>query len=139
MSQTLEDAVASRLWEAFVTKVPCLPVRHDIGKDNILGAYRIQYTNAQSRITDGAAHVGFKVGMTSSAVQQQLGYFEPNFGHLFADREFLHGDSIPKDALIQPRGEGEIAFVLGKDLARENIRLFDVIPCIEYAVCSIEV
>jgi 2-keto-4-pentenoate hydratase len=99
MPQTPEDAVASRLWEAFVTKVPCPPVRRDIGKDNILGAYRIQYATAKKRIAAGAAHVGFKVGMTSAAVQRQLGYFEPNFGHLFADREFLHGDSIPKDTL----------------------------------------
>jgi 2-keto-4-pentenoate hydratase len=139
MSQALEDTIASRLWEASVTKVPCSPVRNELGKDNIQAAYRIQYANAKRRITDGAAHVGFKVGMTSAAVQQQLGYFEPNFGHLFGDREFLHCDSIPKNTLIQPRGEGEIAYVLGKDLAQEKIRLSDVIKCIEYALCSIEV
>jgi 2-keto-4-pentenoate hydratase len=139
MPQALEDAIASRLWEASVTKVPCPPIRNDIGKDNIPGAYRIQFVNAKRRIADGAAHAGFKVGMTSAAVQQQLGYFEPNFGHLFGDREFLHCDSIPKNALIQPRGEGEIAFVLGKDLAQEKLRLSDVTRCIDYAVCSIEV
>jgi 2-keto-4-pentenoate hydratase len=139
MSQALEETVAARLWEANATKVPCPPIRNDIGKDNILGAYRIQYTNAKRRIAGGAAHVGFKVGMTSAAVQQQLGYFEPNFGHLFGDREFLHCGSIPNDTLIQPRGEGEIAFVLGKDLVQENVRFSDVIRSIEYAVCSIEV
>jgi hypothetical protein len=79
-AETLEDTVASRLWEAAVTKVPCPPVRNDFGNENILGAYRIQYANARRRIKDGAAHVGFKVGLTSAAVQQQLGYFEPNFG-----------------------------------------------------------
>jgi 2-keto-4-pentenoate hydratase len=139
MSQVLEEAVAARLWDATVTRVPCPPIRSDIGKDNISGAYRIQHTNAKRRMAGGKAHVGFKVGMTSAAVQQQLGYFEPNFGHLFGDREFLHCGSIPKDTLIQPRGEGEIAFVLGKDLARENVRISDVIASIEYAVCSIEV
>jgi 2-keto-4-pentenoate hydratase len=139
LSKTLEDTIASRLWEASVTKVPCPPVRNDVGSENVLGAYRIQYANAQRRIKDGAAHVGFKVGMTSAAVQQQLGYFEPNFGHLFGDREFLHGDFIPNNTLLQPRGEAEIAFVLGKNLAQESVRLSDVIKCIEYAVCSIEV
>jgi 2-keto-4-pentenoate hydratase len=139
MSQTLEEAAASRLWDASATKVPCAPVRHDIGKDNILGAYRIQHSNAKRRIAGGAAHVGFKIGMTSAAVQQQLGYFEPNFGHLFGDGEFLHGESIPNDTLIQPRGEGEIAFVLRSDLGQENVRISDVIRAIEYAVCSIEV
>jgi 2-keto-4-pentenoate hydratase len=139
LSQSLEDTVASRLWEASVTKVPCPPIRDDIGRENILSAYRIQYANARRRVKDGASHVGFKVGMTSAAVQQQLGYSEPNFGHLFGDREFLHREFIPKNTLLQPRGEAEIAFVLGKDLAQENIRLSDVIKCIEYAVCSIEV
>src|SRR5262245_56520074 len=99
----------------------------------------IQYTHAKRRIASGAAHVGFKVGMTSTAAQQQLGYFEPNFGHLFGDCEFLHGDSIPKDTLIQPRGEAEVAFVLRNDLGQENVRISDVIRSIEYAVCSIEV
>jgi 2-keto-4-pentenoate hydratase len=139
MSQALEQAVAQRLWEASVNNVPCPPIRDDLGHDNIPGAYRIQYANAQKRIKRGVAHVGFKVGMTSAAVRQQLGYFEPNFGHLFGNREFLHCDSIPKNTVIQPRGEGEIAFVLGRDLAQEDLRLVDVIKSIDYAVCSIEV
>jgi 2-keto-4-pentenoate hydratase len=139
MLQALEEVMASRLWEALVTGVPCPPIRHDIGQDNMPAAYRIQNANAKRRMAGGAALVGFKVGMTSAAVQQQLGYFEPNFGHLFGDREFLHGDAIPTETLIQPRGEGEIAFVLGKDLEQENVRLSDVIRSIEYAVCSIEV
>jgi 2-keto-4-pentenoate hydratase len=139
MSQTIEETVANRLWEALVTGVPCPPVRHDLGKDNISGAYRVQHANAKRRVEGGAALVGFKIGMTSAAVQQQLGYFEPNFGHLFADREFLHGDSIPRGRLIQPRGEGEIAFVLRRDLKQEDVRVSDVIRSIEYVVCSIEV
>jgi 2-keto-4-pentenoate hydratase len=138
MLQALEQSVASRLWEAFTTKVPCPPIRHDIGHDNILAAYRIQSANAERRVAGGAALVGFKVGMTSAAVQQQLGYFEPNFGRLFGDREYLRGDSVPKNTLIQPRGEGEIAFVLGKDLEQKDVRVSDVIRSIEYAVCSIE-
>jgi 2-keto-4-pentenoate hydratase len=139
MSHAVEQDVARRLWEASVNHVPCPPIRDALGKDNIPGAYRIQYANAQRRTNSGVAHVGFKVGMTSAAVRQQLGYFEPNFGHLFGDREFLHRDSIPGNTLIQPRGEGEIAFVLEKDLPQKNLRFSDVIKSIDYAVCSIEV
>jgi 2-keto-4-pentenoate hydratase len=139
MSRALEETVASRLWEASVTGMPCAPVRHDLGKDNISGAYRIQHANAKRRIECGGPLVGFKIGMTSAAVQRQLGYSEPNFGHLFADHEFLDGDSIPRGRLIQPRGEGEIAFVLCRDLAQENVRVSDVIRSVEYVVCSIEV
>ncbi len=136
---SVEQAVAQRLWEAAESRIPCSPIRDAVGKDNIPGAYRIQYANARRRIESGVAHVGYKIGMTSAAVREQLGYFEPNFGHLFGNREFLHGDSIPRNTLIKPRGEGEIAFVLGKDLAHKNLRLVDVIKSIDYAVCSIEV
>ena len=139
MSQALEQALAQRLWDASASHIPCPPIREALGKENIPGAYRIQYANAQRRIEGGVAHVGFKVGMTAAAVQQQLGYCEPNYGHLFGNREFLHRDSIPANTLIEPRGEGEIAFALGKDLAQRNLRLFDVIKSIDYAVCSIEV
>ena len=138
MSNPLEQDVANRLWDASLNKTPCDPVRNDLGKDNIAGTCRVQHANAQRRIAGGAAQVGFKVGMTSAAVRQQLGYFEPNFGHPFGDREFLNGDTIPRGILIQPRGEGEIAFVLGKDLVQTKVRMTDVIRSIEYAVCSIE-
>ena len=130
MSIALEEDVANRLWNASSSKTPCAPVRNDLGKDNIAGAYRVQYANARRRIAHGAEQVGFKVGMTSAAVQQQLGYFEPNFGHLFGDREFLNGDSVPEGTLIQPRGEGEIAFVrwqgFGSD-KRQNDRCDQVL------------
>jgi len=60
----------------------------------ILAKYKRYFTFAarldQRVLANGVAmHVGFKVRMTSAAVQQQLGYFEPNFGHLFGDREFV--------------------------------------------------
>jgi 2-keto-4-pentenoate hydratase len=138
MSQATEDTLADRLWEAFEKKVPCAPVRNELGEDNILGAYRVQYTNVKRRIANGDALVGFKVGMTSAAVQQQLGYFEPNFGHLFGSREYLNGASVPNKTLIQPRAEGEIAFVLNKDLIDARLRLSDVVRSIDYTVCSIE-
>jgi 2-keto-4-pentenoate hydratase len=138
MSQAIEEIVAGRLWEASERKVPCAPIRNELGKDNIIGAYRVQYANAKKRIANGDAHVGFKVGMTSAAVQQQLGYFEPNFGHLFGSCEYLNGASVPNRALIQPRAEGEIAFVLNKDLIDVRLRLSDVVRSVDYAVCSIE-
>jgi 2-keto-4-pentenoate hydratase len=138
MSQAIEEIVAGRLWEASERKVPCAPIRNELGKDNIIGAYRVQYANAKKRIANGDAHVGFKVGMTSAAVQQQLGYFEPNFGHLFGSCEYLNGASVPNRSLIQPRAEGEIAFVLNKDLIDVRLRLSDVVRSVDYAVCSIE-
>ncbi len=138
MSQAIEEAIARRLWDASENKTPCAPVRDELGEHNISGAYRVQHANAKKRIANGDVHVGFKVGMTSAAVQQQLGYFEPNFGHLFGSREYVHGALLPNRTLIQPRAEGEIAFVLKKDLDRARLRLSEVVQSIDYAVCSIE-
>jgi len=138
MSHAIEEAIANRLWEASENKAPCAPVRDELGKDNIPGAYRVQYSNAKKCIANGDIHVGFKVGMTSAAVQRQLGYFEPNFGHLFKSREYLHGVSLPHATLIQPRAEGEIAFILKNDLSHAGLRLPDVVRSIDHAVSSIE-
>jgi 2-keto-4-pentenoate hydratase len=138
MSQTVEEVIANRLWDAAEHKAPCAPIRNELGKENYASAYRVQYANANRRITNGEGHVGFKVGMTSAAVQKQLGYFEPNFGHLFKSREYLHGSSLPHKTLIQPRAEGEIAFLLNRDLSHAGVRLSDVVRSIDHAVCSIE-
>jgi 2-keto-4-pentenoate hydratase len=77
--------------------------------------------------------------MTSAAVQKQLGYYEPNYGTLFADREASNGEQIPKDRLLRPRAEAEIAFVLSRDLNGEALTIAQVMSALEYAVCAIEI
>lgn len=76
--------------------------------------------------------------MTSVAVRKQLGYLAPNYGHLFASCGFQDGASIPNRTLIQPRAEGEIAFVLKNDLDAADLQLAEVIASVDYAVCAIE-
>ncbi|MFX4620535.1 2-keto-4-pentenoate hydratase, partial [Acinetobacter baumannii] len=67
-------------------------------------------------IADGARVIGKKVGLTSVAVQKQLGVDQPDFGVLFDDMEYLSGDSVPMNRLIQPKAEAEVAFVVARDL-----------------------
>jgi 2-keto-4-pentenoate hydratase len=83
--------------------------------------------------------VGRKTGMTSVAVQKQLGYDQPNYGILFADREVANGGEAPANGLMQPRAEAEIAFVLGRDLVGEECTIADVMRSVDYAVCAIEI
>ena len=75
-----------RLWDAASSRKPCAPVRDLIGSDNIASAYAVQELNIARRISAGARPVGRKICMTSAAVKKQLGYYEPNYGTLFADR-----------------------------------------------------
>ena len=139
MTTRSTEEAAKRLWEAASSRRPCAPVRDLIGADNVAAAYKVQELNIAKRIGAGARAVGRKIGMTSAAVQKQLGYYEPNHGILFADREASNGEQIPHDRLLQPRAEAEIAFVLGRDLNHEALTVADVTRAVEYVVCAIEI
>jgi 2-keto-4-pentenoate hydratase len=137
--RTRIEQAATRLWDAASQRKPCAPIRDLIGSDGINSAYAVQILNTAKRIKAGARAVGRKIGMTSAAVQKQLGYYEPNYGTLFADREAFNGEQIKPGRLLQPRAEAEIAFVLGKDLDSEALTVADVMNAIEYSVCAIEI
>ncbi|CAJ1584542.1 2-keto-4-pentenoate hydratase [[Mycobacterium] wendilense] len=130
---------AEVLVEAAETQVPCPPVRDLIGADDLVAAYAVQERVTAARIANGATVVGRKIGLTSAAVQQQIGVDTPDFGVLFDDMQFHDGDTIPADAVLQPRAEAEIAFVLAKDLVEGDLGYDDVRSAIAYAVAAIEV
>lgn len=133
------EEIAQILWEASKTKTFCSPIREIIGVENIAQAYEIQAINSKKRINNGARVVGSKIGLTSPAVQKQLGVDQPDYGLLFDDMEILNGDSISCTELMQPKAEAEVAFVLKKDLDSTSITAADVISAIDYAVISIEI
>ncbi|MBL8268377.1 2-keto-4-pentenoate hydratase, partial [Steroidobacter sp.] len=87
----------------------------------------------------GRRIVGAKIGLTSQAVQKQLGVDQPDFGMLFDDMEFGDDAPIPISRLIQPKVEAEIAFVLEKDLDSERPTLAQVTTAIAYALPAIEI
>jgi 2-keto-4-pentenoate hydratase len=134
----LEEA-AARLLRAAVTSQPCEPVRDLIGRDDVLAAYAVQSRLTASRIAHGAVVVGRKIGLTSEAVQAQLGVDQPDFGVLFDDMEYAGGDVIDVGAVLQPRAEAEIAFVLKADLAVGPLDESQIRAAIDYAVPAIEV
>lgn len=130
---------ANKLREAEINKSPIPPIREEIGIQNINLAYQIQYLNTQHRVRNGARIVGKKIGLTSKAVQKQLGVDQPDFGVLFHNMEILNEDSVSMQHLMQPKVEAEIAFVLGADVIQENLTIVDIINSIDYAVPAIEI
>ncbi|KAA9150603.1 2-keto-4-pentenoate hydratase [Microbacterium lushaniae] len=110
------EAAADRLETAARTGMPCAPVRDLLGPDDIDLAYRTQSILTERRLATGARIVGRKIGLTSPAVQQQIGVDRPDFGVLFDDMEFGSGDVIPIGRLLQPKAEAEIAFLLSADI-----------------------
>jgi 2-keto-4-pentenoate hydratase len=107
--------------------------------DDVESAYAVQQAVAARRAAGGARVVGRKIGLTSLAVQQQLGVDQPDFGVLFEDMQFADGDTVSMTRLLQPRIEAEVAFVLRADLTGDDLSLDDVRDAVDYAVAALEV
>lgn len=133
------ETVAKTLREAAQTGIPCEPIRNIIGTTDIEKAYAIQEINTNLRIAEGARVIGSKIGLTSPAVQKQLGVDQPDFGMLWDDKEVPNGGEISMSELMQPKAEAELAFVLGKDLTGESLTSIDIISAIDYVLPAIEI
>ncbi|MFM1763844.1 MAG: 2-keto-4-pentenoate hydratase [Bacteroidota bacterium] len=132
------EAAAQRLRDAQTQGVPCEPVRTLIGDTDIAAAYQVQQINNALRLAEGGVVVGQKIGLTSLAVQKQLGVDQPDFGLLFADTEVKNGGGVRASEILQPKAEAEIAFVMKHDLTGE-ITLERAKAAIDYAVGAIEI
>jgi 2-keto-4-pentenoate hydratase len=132
-------AAAERLGRAAATGIPCPPVRDLIGSSDIRAAYRVQSVLTAERLAAGGHRIGRKIGLTSTAVQKQLGVGQPDFGVLFDDMRLGGGDVISMGRLLQPKVEAEVAFLLAEDLMSGPLDARSVRPAIAYAVAAIEV
>jgi len=132
-------AAADRLRAADQSGEPTTPIRDLIGTDDVVAAYAVQTKLAEERIAAGAVVVGRKIGLTSEAVQAQMGVDQPDFGILFGDMDYADGATIPFDAVLQPRAEAEIAFVLKEDLVEGDLDDAQVRAAIEYGVAALEI
>jgi 2-keto-4-pentenoate hydratase len=129
------EAAAARLRHAAESGVPCAPVRDLLGTADVAIAYAVQ-----RRLTAGRpAATGWKIGLTSPAVQRQLGVDRPDFGRLFADMDVSTLDEVPSGRLLQPRAEAEVAFVLGTDLDAEHLDAAAVRAAVDHVVAAIEI
>jgi len=131
-------AAAARLRGAAESGIPCPPVRDLIGPDDVDAAYAVQSLLNDERAA-GSRVVGRKIGLTSAAVQRQLGVSQPDFGTLFEDMQYESGELIPYDRLLQPRIEAEVAFVLKSDLLDRELELDQVTDSVAYMVAALEV
>ncbi|WP_233529022.1 2-keto-4-pentenoate hydratase [Antrihabitans stalagmiti] len=120
ITPTVESAIvvdaADRLATAASTRRPCPPVIDLIEPDDVDTAYRVQTHNVTAAVDAGRRIVGRKIGLTSPAVQRQLGVDQPDLGVLFADMDCSNDSHVEHTRLLQPRIEAEIAFVLARDI-----------------------
>ncbi|MEW1815850.1 2-keto-4-pentenoate hydratase [Streptomyces diastaticus] len=136
------DAVAKaaqRLLAAAADRVPCSPVRDLIGSDDVKAAYAVQELLTAHHGETGSRVTGRKIGLTSPAVQAQLGVDQPDFGVLFDDMQVADGALVPAGRLLQPKVEAEIAFVLGADLAEGALDAEQIRDAVAYAAPALEI
>jgi 2-keto-4-pentenoate hydratase len=107
---------ADRLIAAAAVPQQCDPVRDVVGTGDVSAAYAVQRLLTEDSLRRGRLIVGHKIGLTSPAVQQQLGVDQPDSGVLFADMQVASGSVVVSDVLLQPKVEAEIAFILAEDL-----------------------
>ncbi len=138
-SQEKIEQAADLLWQAAKSGRPCDPIRSLLVEGDVQAAYAVQEINSKRNLAEGRRLVGRKIGLTSPAVQQQLGVDQPDYGLLFADMAALDGVEIPFSRFIQPKVEAEVAFVLGRDLDHEQVTLADVIRAVDYVLPAIEI
>jgi len=139
IATTTLEQLAKSLREAAQNKIPCPPLREIIGVTDIESAYAIQKINNQFLVDQGARIVGRKIGLTSKAVQKQLGVDQPDYGALFDTTEILNGDSISIKELMQAKVEVEIAFVMKTTIDNPSVTTTELLSAIDYVLPSIEI
>jgi 2-keto-4-pentenoate hydratase len=143
MSMTMtpeQRAQAARsLRDASIDRQFIAPLRETYPGMTVEDAYAIQTINADVQIAAGRRIVGRKIGLTSLAVQKQLGVDQPDYGVLLDSMLYGDGEPIAMDSLQQPKIEAEVAFVMGRDLASGSPSQTEVLSAIEYALPALEV
>jgi 2-keto-4-pentenoate hydratase len=138
MSANIQQA-ADLLWDAHRNGEPCQPVRGLLGDGGVEAAYAVQKLNTDRWLVRGRRLVGRKIGLTSLAVQKQLGVDQPDFGMLFADMALCDGEEVAPGRVMQPKVEAEIALVLERSLPHERNTVADILRATAYALPSIEI
>jgi 2-keto-4-pentenoate hydratase len=139
MTVNIERA-AEVLRDAYDSGKPCPPLRGELlPEGDVDSAYAVQQAQVRRWTADGRRPVGAKIGLTSRAVQENLGVYQPDFGVLFADMAIPDGAEVDLGRLLQPRVEAEIAFVLGADLPYEQVTVVDVIGATDHLLPAIEI
>jgi 2-keto-4-pentenoate hydratase len=136
------ELLASRLDTAWKTHTPIPPLSESEGLTDVTKAYAIQTCWTDMRLARGEKILGRKIGLTSKAIQTQLGVSEPDYGTLW-ESSFYPAEigrvEIPAGAFLQPRIEAEVAFLIGSPLREPGVTPEQVIVATEACALGIEI
>ena len=139
MNQPSLQALGDELYTALTSQQTIEPLSTRHPDLTIEDAYAIQQHMLARRIAQGERVIGKKIGVTSEAVMNMLGVFQPDFGWLTDGMVYNEGEAIPASSLIQPKAEGEIAFLLKKTLKGPGVTAADVLAATEGVMACFEI
>ena len=135
-------ALAAALDQAWRTKVAIEPFSEADPALDVATAYAVQSHWSQMRIARGETIVGRKIGLTSEAIQKQLNVSEPDYGALWRSSFYEASGGrveIPAADFMQPRIEGEVAFLIREDLSGGAVTPADVLAATEACALGVEI
>ena len=140
---TLTDAEVSKLaadlYQARQTRIAVPPLTAQYPDLSMADAYRIQQELVALLAADGERTVGYKLGLTSTPMQQLLGVDSPDFAPVLSSHVHPDGAAVMAGSFIAPRVEAEIALVLGADLRGPDCTALDVAAAVRGAVPALEI
>lgn len=129
--------IAEKLYEADKNNMPIDQISKTYEGLTIDDAYEIQLMNVEKKLAEGNVITGKKIGLTSLAMQESLGVDTPDFGILYDSME-IKNNLVNKKDILQPRVEGELAFILKEDL-KGGASIEDVYKATDYIVPALEI
>lgn len=139
MEKAERSAAANALLQAHRSREPIAPLTEADASITVEDAYAIQALQLAAWQAEGRAIVGYKVGLTSTAMQQQLGVDEPDYGYVLEGMVHPEGKPIDLEAFISPRVEPEIAVTLKRSLAGPGLSIEDVVNAVDSVVPILEI
>ena len=139
---TSAKAIADQLDNAWRSRTPIAPITEAFGIADVATAYAIQTAWSDLRLARGERIVGRKIGLTSEAIQAQLGVSEPDYGALWQSSHYAAADGhvvIPTSDFLQPRIEGEIAFRIARPLRSGTVTAEAVIEASDACALAVEI
>src|SRR3990167_3610454 len=133
------DQLGDELFDALNQARMVAPLTERFPQMSIEHAYAIQQRLLSRRVQQGERIIGKKIGVTSQAVMDMLKVNQPDFGQLTDRMVVNQGGCVPMSALIQPKAEGEIAFVLKHDLSGPGVTVADVLRATEGVMACFEI
>lgn len=132
------QVAAERLYKAEQTKQQIAALTLDYPQMSMDDAYKIQSRWVERKKREGRKVKGYKIGLTSRAMQMAVNIDQPDYGVLLDDMFFSDGAQISVADFLDPRIEVELAFVLKDKLEGENVTIFDVLNATDYVVPALE-